>query len=396
MSSKAYQLQFLERAALAAALTLGCAAPLPALAADPAPAAPALHGLPDYPVPAAQRAQAELTAQTGVPLSELAPNAPERYTVKRGDTLWAISGMYLRKPWNWPKLWGMNLQQIRNPHWIFPGQQLFLDKSNGRARLRLATAQGSEGIPTVELKPRVRSSAEPLAGIPTLPPGLIEPFLTRPLIVEPDAMQASPRIVALPLGHTIAGTGDRVYVRGNLGNQTRFQVYRPARPLVDPQTHKIIAYQADYLGVASMVEPPAGPDAVSMFRIDGVEREIGVGDRLVAVPPREYLNYTPHAPEKPISGDVVAIHGDMNIAAKDSVVALNRGAADGVERGDVLALWHYSRRIVDVTAPGKPEIELPDRRIGLMMVFRTFQHVSYALVLSADEPVAVADRFTQP
>jgi hypothetical protein len=396
MSSKAFQLRFLERAALAAALTLGCALPLPAMAAGPSASAPSLHGLPNYPVPPAQRAQAELTAQTGVPLSELAPNAPTKYTVKRGDTLWSISGLYLREPWNWPKLWGMNLEQIRNPHWIFPGQVLYLDKTNGRATLRLASEEGSAGIPTVDLKPEVRSSAESMSGIPTLPPGLIEPFLTRPLIVEPDTLQASPRIVALPRGHTIAGTGDHVYVRGNLAKHTRFQVYRPAKPLVDPQTHKVIAYQADYLGVASMIELPAGPDAVSMFRIDGAEREIGVGDRLIAVPPREYLNYTPHAPEKPISGDIVAIQGDMSIAAKDSVVALNRGAADGIERGDVLALWHYSRRIVDVTAPGKPEITLPDRRIGLMMVFRTFQHVSYALILSADEPVAVADRFTQP
>lgn len=396
MLSKAFQHPFCRRNVLAAALLLGSAIPLSARAAGPTSSAPPLNGLPDYPVAPNQRAQAELTAQTGVPLSELAPNAPARYTVKRGDTLWAISGMYLRKPWDWPKLWGMNLQQIRNPHWIFPGQQLFLDTSNGRARLRLSAEQGDQGIPTVQLKPEVRSSLEPMAGIPTLSPSLIEPFLTQPLIVEPDTLDASPRIVALPLGHTMAAPGDRVYVRGDLGKHTRFQLYRPAKPLVDPQTKKIIAYQADYLGVASIAEPPSGPDAVAVFRIDGIEREVSVGDRLVAVPPREYLNYTPHAPGKPISGDIVSIYGDMNMAAKNSVVALNRGAADGMERGDVLALWHSSRKVPDVTAPGKPKIELPDRRIGLMMVFRTFGHVSYALVLSAGEPVEVADRFTQP
>jgi len=369
-------------------------APIAALAADLASTAPPLHGLPNYPVTPAQRALAELTAQTGVPVSELAPNAPAQYTVKRGDTLWGISGMYLRKPWDWPKLWGMNLQQIRNPHWIFPGQVLNLDISAGRARLSLGGE--SQGIPTVKLEPRVESSPLPPAGIPTLSPELIGPFLVQPLVVEPDTLEASPRIVALPKGRTLATPGMQVYVRGDLGKATRFQLYRPAKPLVDPESKKIIAYQAEYLGTATLVQPPSGPDAVSVFRVNGIEREVGVGDRLVAAPPREYLNYVPHAPLKPVSGVVVSIYGDMNMAAKDSVVALNRGAADGLERGDVLALWHNSRMVKDVTAPGKPEIEIPDRRIGLMMVFRTFQHVSYALILSADEPVEVADRFTQP
>ncbi len=387
-------LRFLESyRALAAALALAAAAPW-ACAANPSAAAPALHGLPNYPVPAAQRAQAELTAQTGVPVSELAPNAPSKYTVKRGDTLWAISGMYLRKPWDWPKLWGMNLQQIRNPHWIFPGQVLYLDISNGRARLGMGS--GSQGIPTVKLNPQVESSPLPPEGIPTISPELIAPFLTQPLIVEPDTLEASPRIVALPKGYTMASPGTQVYVRGDVSKATRYQIYRPARPLVDPATKKIIAYQAEYLGTTHLVEPPSGPDAVSVFRVDGIEREVGVGDRLVIAPPREFLNYTPHAPAKPISGDIVSIYGDLSMAAKNSVVALNRGADDGLERGDVLALWHNSRMVKDSTAPGKPEIELPDRQVGVMMVFRTFKHVAYALILSADEPVEVADRFTQP
>ena len=379
--------------ALAAALAMAAAAPW-ACAANPSAAAPALHGLPNYPVAPAQRAQAELTAQTGVPVSELAANAPSRYTVKRGDTLWAISGMYLRKPWDWPKLWGMNLQQIRNPHWIFPGQVLFLDISNGRARLSMGS--DSQGIPTVKLNPQVESSPLPPEGIPTISPELIAPFLTQPLIVEPDTLEASPRIVALPKGHTMASPGTQVYVRGDVSRATRYQIYRPAKPLVDPATKKIIAYQAEYLGTTNLVEPPSGPDAVSVFRVDGIEREVGVGDRLVIAPPREFLNYTPHAPAKPISGDIVSIYGDLSMAAKNSVVALNRGADDGLERGDVLALWHNSRMVKDSTAPGKPEIELPDRRVGVMMVFRTFKHVAYALILSADEPVEVADRFTQP
>ena len=233
--------------ATAVALTaLAALAPWSAYAADAAgQQAPSLHGLPNYPVPPAQRAQAELVAQTGVPVSELAPNAPSSYTVKRGDTLWAIAGMYLRKPWDWPKLWGMNLQQIRNPHWIFPGQVLYLDISNGRARLSMG--KGDQGIPTVKLNPQVESSLLPPEGIPTISPELIAPFLTQPLIVEPDTLEASPRIVALPKGHTMASPGTQVYVRGDVSKATRYQLYRPAKPLVDPATKKIIAYQADYL-----------------------------------------------------------------------------------------------------------------------------------------------------
>ncbi len=380
----------------AAALALAAASLAPAWAAGPADTAPSLHGLPNYPVPPAARAQAEATAQTGVPLSELAPGAPSRYTVKRGDTLWGISGMYLRKPWDWPKLWGMNLAQIRNPHWIFPGQVLYLDTSGGRARLTLGTPQGEAGIPTEVLKPQVRSSQLPPPGIPTLNPGLIEPFLTQPLIVEPETLDASPRIVALPEGHTMASPSTRVYVRGNLDGHERFQLYRPAKPLKDPQTGKIIAYQAEYLGVASLEQPPSGPDAVSVFRIDGIQREVTLGDRLVAEAPREYLNYTPKAPAGDIRGEVAAIYGEGNLAAKNNVVALNRGASDGLERGDVLAIYQAPRKVRDTTVESKPEIELPPRRIGLMMVFRTFHHVSYALILEASEPVVVADGFGPP
>lgn len=384
------------RVAILAACMTGMAGAHAAGITAPAASAPLLHGLPNYPVPHTQRAQAELTAQTGVPLSELTANAPSRYTVKRGDTLWAISGMYLRKPWDWPKLWGMNMSQIRNPHWIFPGQVLYLETSGGRARLTLATPQGEQGIPTIKVEPQIRSSEVPTSGIPTLPPGLIAPFLTQPLIVEPDTLEASPRIVALPEEHTMGAPGGHVYVRGDLAGHTRFQVYRPAKPIKDPETGKIIAYQAEYLGVASLSQAPSGPDAVSVFRIDSVKQEISVGDRFVAEPPRDYLNYTPRAPEKPIKGDIVSIYGEDNMAAKNSVVAIDRGSMQGVERGDVLAIWQKPRKVRDTTAEGKPEIELPPRRIGLMMVFRIFHHVSYALILDATEPVVVADRFSQP
>jgi hypothetical protein len=361
-----------------------------------AASAPSIKGLPNYPVASQQRAQAELAAQQGVPASELAAGAPQRYTIKRGDTLWGISGMYLKRPWNWPQLWGMNMAQIRNPHWIFPGQVLVLTVENGRARLGLDNAQGEGGMPTVKLEPGVISEKLPPSGIPALDPALIGPFLTRPLIVEPDELQQSPRIVAVAPGHVMLSPGDRAYVRGPLGATERFDVYRPGRPLHDPATKKIIAYESDYLGSVELIHPPQGKDAVATVRVLSTIREMGVGDRLIATPPRQYLNFTPHAPAKPMDAQIVSIYGDLQLAGKNSVVALNRGAEDGLERGDVLAILQAPREVQDTTVEGKPMIEIPARRIGLLMIFRTFHHVAYGLVLASNEPVAVADHVTSP
>ncbi|MET0311138.1 MAG: LysM domain-containing protein, partial [Burkholderiaceae bacterium] len=170
----------------------------------------------NYPVTPGQKATAEQVAQAGIPLAELSPNAPDEYTVKRGDTLWGISGVFLRTPWRWPELWGMNLQDIRNPHRIYPGQQLVLDKSNGRATLRLRQAGGSaDGPPTTTLRvsPRTRYESLADASLPTLQPNLIEPFLTQALIVNENTLASAPRIVAAQ-ERVMLTRGDRAYVRG--------------------------------------------------------------------------------------------------------------------------------------------------------------------------------------
>ncbi len=365
----------------------------------PSATAPGIGSLPNEPVAPSQLAQARAAAQQGIPVSELAPNAPQRYTIKRGDTLWAISGRYLKKPWNWPTLWGMNLAQIRNPHWIFPGQVLVLTIANGRATLALENGQsiqGEAGIPTVTLEPHAIDEALPPSGIPTLDPALIDPFLTRPLIVEPDELAQSPRIVALTPEHAMLAPGDRAYVRGPLGATTRFDVYRPGRPLFDPTTKKIIAYESEYLGAVELIRPPQGKDQVATVKVLSTVREMGVGDRLIAQPPRQFLNFTPHAPDRPVDGQIVSIYGDLQMAGKNSVVALNRGAEEGLERGDVLTILQGPREVTDTTLEDKPVIEIPARRIGLLMVFRTFHHVAYGLVLESDQPVLVADHVQQP
>ncbi len=355
--------------------------------------APPLNGLPDYPVPAQQRERAETAARSGVPVGELAAGAPSRYEVRKGDTLWHIAGLYLKKPWNWPDLWGMNLERIRNPHWIFPGQVLVLTIVNGRATL---TLEGQGSIPTVRVEPGVQYEPLPPSGIPTIDPELIGPYLTRPLLVEPSVLDQSPRIVALSPGHVMLAPHELAYVRGPVGKTTRFDVYRPARALRNPHTHKIIAYESDYVGTVHIVHGPQGQDGVSTVRAGTMAREMVVGDRLIAQPPRQYLDFNPHPPRQPVQADIISIYGDMQMAGKNSVVAIDAGSAEGLDRGTVLAIQKAPREVKDTTVKGDPRIEIPARRVGLLMVFRTFQHVSFGLVLSADSEIEVPDHVLQP
>ncbi len=359
----------------------------------PGGTAPELHGLPDYPVAAQQRARAEATARTGVPLSELSAGAPARYTVRRGDTLWALAAMYLRRPWNWPQLWGMNLARIRNPHWIFPGQVLVLHEAAGRAWL---SAEGSGALPTVRLEPGVRVEALPPPGIPTLDPQVVASFLARPLIIEPEQLEQAPRIVALASQRAMLAAGDRAFVRGPLGAATHFDVYRPARPLREPATGRIIAWQAVYLGRVDLTHGPQGPDAVATVDVRHVVRDMGVGDRLIAMPPRQFLDFTPHAPAHPIQGTIVATYGDFSLAGRNSVVVIDRGADNGLERGDVLVIDQPARKVEDRTMAKPEDITLPAQRDGVLMVFRLFHHVAYGLVLQSPREVVAGDTVRAP
>ncbi len=356
----------------------------------------------NYPVTPQQRSTAQQVAQAGVPLSELAANAPDSYTVKRGDTLWGISSMFLKSPWRWPELWGMNLDQIRNPHLIYPGQILYLDKSNGRARLRLGQQVGPDG--TVKLSPRVRSSALGDGAIPSIPFHLIEPFLTEAVIFQTNELETAPRIVGTQEGRVVLGKGELAYVRGEIAAQREFRIFREPKALRDPTTQEILGYEATYVGAAEYIRPgetrngaDGKPEIVpATFAVTATKLEAGVGDRLAPTPPREFSNYAPHAPQNPIEGRIVSIYGDSLTAGQNQIVALNKGSADGVERGHVLALWNAGARIIDKTDPSRQTIKLPDERHGMLFVFRVFDRMSYALILSVQSPVSAGDKFTQP
>ncbi len=371
----------------------------------------------NYPITPNQRATARQTAQSGIPVSELAPNAPDEYTVRRGDTLWAISRMYLRSPWRWPELWGMNLQDIRNPHLIYPGQVLYLDKTNGRARLSTRRGGGAGGVPTVKLSPRTRYESLQGMALPTLNPGDIEPFLAEPVVVDENTLATAPRIVAGDDSRVLLARGDRAYARGDVnsplvevpGPLREFRIFRSATPLVDPGTGEVLGYEAQYLGKARIVrgettasEVKEGKEVVDIvpatIDITAAKEEMRAGDRLLPEPPRQLVSYTPHAPSVPVTnGRIVSVYGNaVQFAAQNQVVAINKGERDGVESGDVLAILSDGDTIIDRTNGGKEVIKLPNERSGLLMVFRVFDKVSYALVLEINRAVRKGDRLVNP
>ncbi|NUZ06435.1 LysM peptidoglycan-binding domain-containing protein [Piscinibacter koreensis] len=367
-------------------------------------AAPAAHAA-NYPVTPEQRSIAARTAETGIPVSELVPNAPDTYTVRPRDTLWDISAMFIKSPWRWPELWGMNLEQVRNPHLIYPGQVLVLDTSDGRARLRLGRrVDGGGPLGDARLSPRVRSEAVALDGISSIPFNLIEPFLNEAVIFETNELSAAPRIVAAQEGRVMLSRGDIAYVRGELGGQREYRIFRTPRALKDPTTNEVLGYEATYVGSSEYVrqgETRTGADGKpeivpATFTVTSIRQEAGIGDRLAPVPPRDYSNYAPHAPAAPMDGRIVSIYGDALTAGQNQIVALNKGARDGIERGHVLALWRSGSSVLDRTDGGRERIRLPDERHGVLFVFRVFDRMSYALIMQVQEPVKPGDRFTQP
>lgn len=371
----------------------------------------------NYPVTPQQRATAQQTAQNGVPLSELAPSAPDEYTVKPGDTLWAISRLYLLRPWRWPELWGMNISEIANPHRIYPGQVLYLDKTGGRARLTMRRgAGGSADGGTIKLSPRTRFDSLAGMALPTLNPSVIEPFLSEPIVVDADTLQSAPRIVAGNDSRVLLSRGDRAYARGNAetplletpGPLKNFRVFRSATPLKDPGTGEILGYEAQYLGKAQLkrgesttVETQKDKDVITVvpasIDIIAAREEIRAGDRLLPEPPRQLLSYVPRAPSNQVEGRIISVYGNaVQFAAQNQVVAINKGTRDGVDSGHVLAILKNGETILDRTGERKETIKLPNERIGLLMVFRPFEKVSYALVLEITDTPRAGDFLVNP
>jgi LysM domain len=371
----------------------------------------------NYPITPAQKSIADQVAQAGVPISELSANAPDSYAVKSGDTLWGISGLFLKSPWRWPELWGMNMTDIKNPHRIYPGQQLYLERKGGRATLRTSRSGGDGGIETVKVSPRTRYQSLADDAIPTLKSQEIEPFLTEAIIVDETGLNAAPRIVATQENRVLLSRGDRAYARGpadsqmvaGAGQLPDYRVFRNARPLKDPDTGAVLAYEAQYVGKAKLVsgestEASTGKDGKprtdivpATIDIVGSKEEMRVGDRLLPEPERQMTSYMPRAPAGKVDARIVSVYGSsVTNAAQNQVVAINRGSKDGMEVGHVLAILKDGPRLVDKTDAARTELKLPNERNGLLMVFRTFDKLSYALILNISDGVRVGDRLVNP
>lgn len=328
-------------------------------------------------------------------------NAPDKHVVARGDTLWGISGKFLQNPWCWPQVWGLNREQIRNPHWIYPGQIVYLDRASGRLRLGTPTGNAGSGnsatggLAEVKLSPQVRMEGVGREAISAIPSGAIEPFLSQPLIVEENELKDAPRIVAVQEGRVLLGKGDKAYVRGDLKKGTSFQIFRRGKPLLDPGTRTVIGYEAAYLGTVKLDRAATADDEAHRFIVVGAKEEMGVGDLLRPMPPAPLLNYVPHPPENRIDARIVSVYGGVKQAGQNNIVTINKGVKDGIDTGTVLELYRYGGVIADRTDDRKP-VRLPDEKYGTLFIFRPFSNISYALVMQVRDTVQVGDTAKSP
>jgi len=349
-----------------------------------------------------EQAAAPSPAEGQVPADEskaqLQENAPSRYIVKKGDTLWAISSRFLKNPWKWPDVWGINRDAIHNPHRIYPGDVVILDLTGATPRLRLeGESDGGMSrwygleLQTSRLSPQMRSEALARAPIPVIPAKVIEPFLIRPLVVDQAQVNRAPRIVANIDARVVVGAGETAYVQGlDRKRGTRYQVYRQGRVFQDPDTREVLGYEAVYLGEADV----ATFGEISSVRIASAQQEIAVDDRLTIAPKAPSSSFIPRAPEAKVRGRVIAgTDGTVSEIGPLSVVILNRGARNGIETGHVLGLY---RSELPIPVSQDRQIRLPEQRYGLLLIFRVFDRISYGLVITATRPVNVLDAVANP
>lgn len=323
---------------------------------------------------------------------------PRQYTVKKGDTLWDISSLFLRDPWYWPEIWHKN-QQVKNPHLIYPGDVLTLIYVNGVPQIMVGKPKqtvDSAGGPlrVVKLSPSVRREGLE-ASVATIPGDAIRQFLTKPRVVTKKELEEAPYILASDDEHLILGEGNRVYIRGELDKErVRFTVFRPGDALIDPETEELLGYEAIYAGEAHVDE--YGDPATG--KLTFTEREVLLGDRLLPIDKSKIDNlYFPRTPDRDIKGQIISLFDALFGIAKFQIAVINRGNRDGLEVGHLLETQTKGARVHDRYDPRrKSNIDLPDERSGLMMVFRTFDHVSYGLILESSRVISNHDVVTNP
>ena len=331
---------------------------------------------------------------------KLAENVPDRYVVVKGDTLWGISARFLKDPWRWPDVWGLNKEEIKNPHWIYPGDVIVLDFTGATPRLRKdgAGGDGSDAdwrLMDAKLSPTMRRQALAAGAISSIPISAIQPFLVRPLVMGEQELNAAPTLIAGPENRVVLSAGDTAFAKGIAREeQAGWSVYRAGRTLTDPDTRELLGREAVYLGEAQVSEF----GEVSTVLLTKSIQEIAPGDRLAKTPPSQSMSYVPHAPGNSIKGRVIAgPDGSVSEIGSRQVVIMNRGSREGIEIGHVLALFRDRPSVKPANAVDPSEkVRLPPERYGIVFVFRVFEKVSYGLVLNSTRPVNVLDVVQTP
>lgn len=353
------------------------------------------------------------TAQAPTAPVQLQDNAPDQHVVVKGDTLWGISSKFLKSPWRWPEVWRLNQEQIKNPHWIYPGQIIYLDRNApGGPRLSLTPPMAADGERggIVRLSPQIRAEARGEQAVPSIRPGDIEPFMLRNLVIGAETLSDAPQIVKSVGERVSFSTADAIYVVGIKPQMGKvFQMFRKGRELRDPsipprpwykwrhneEDPQIIGYEATYLGDAKLLRE----GDVSRLEIVSAKQEAQVGDYLIPAPPAETIAYVPHAPDVKVEGVVMTLPSGISEAGKTNVVTLNLGKRHGIEVGHVLAAYKTAETFANPRykenplnwVPGWPRqpgaepktLEIPEERVGLVFVFRVFDGISYGLVMNS-------------
>ena len=315
---------------------------------------------------------------------ELRSDHPERYTVVKGDTLWDISGRFLNNPWYWPEIWHVN-PQVANPHLIYPGDRLALVYIDGEPKITKVASRGVE-----KLSPKIRSEAIDTP-IPTIPLDAIASFLTETRVVSPAELNGAPYILEGADGRIITGAGDRVYARGEKPAD-RVGIFRRSKEFIDPETGEFLGLEARSIAKGAITSESGD---VLTLELSSSNEEVRIGDRLLVSEDRRLTtSFVPSAPESDIDGVMIAVDGGVNQIGQYNVVAINRGEREGIQDGDVLAVLKSGNLVRDPVT--NETIELPSERAGLLMVFQTYEKMSYGLVLQATRPLSVGDKVTNP
>ena len=375
-----------------------------------------------------------ISAHTQAASLKIRPNAPQRYVVKNGDTLWGISGKYLYSPWQWNRLWGANRNAIRNPHLIYPGQVLVLRYVNGQPRLGFEHAQTrSDGIPVIKLHPRVRETSG--YGIPTVNVNLYRMFMKHPQIIAPEETANAPRLIAGPDNRVLYTQGNRVYAYG-LTEPGRYLTYRVNKNITDPETGKFLGQEVVFSGIANTLpytdsalenrtrasdeklksnEYYTQVNKVMKLRtqsaqplvIEEAVSEIRKDDYLLKLPEGlDSFNVMPHAPARPIQAKVVSIFDGVGEAGQFQTITLDKGELDGLDKGTVVSLYKRGRQVrvnLSNNLIRKPKdkdtvelVSIPAEEIGLAMVYRTSDHLSSAIILESLNSVSIGDTASEP